>query len=273
MYRTSPNVEALAARLGLKDKRAAVGLIVLLGELDDEGLLDSLPDTLFWLAIGGKVRGKKRGDVLEAYREYLLEERRLKEREKKRRQRAPQMSPEKGDKSGDKNGEMSPQMSPKMSRFEGDTFPAPSPPSPAPFLPPSPPTPPVTPYNPPDPNPRNPTPLKKIAYANQSCSYIDACARLGIDSAWKHSAQARKAVAQRLVDWISENDCPCARYNTLFSMVVEALENRVPPEIIMHFAVSDTGNSFSSDVYLYGKNPLFRRDTDKKLKEDTDAQT
>lgn len=270
MYRTSSNVDALAARLGIKDRRAAVGLIVLLKELDSDLAHDNLPDALFWLAIGGKIRGASRADVIEAYRCFLQDEQRMKEREKKRRQRASGLSRLEGDKSG----EMSPEMSPEMSRFEGDISPSPSPPSPFPLSPPSPPAPPVTPYNPPYRNPHNPSRDQKNANAIIFNIYSDACARLGINSAWRHSPKARNATAQRIVDWCCENNCPCAKYNTLFTLVVEALENGVPPEAVMLFAKEDdTGNSFGSNVFMYSKDTAFRKLIDRKTKGGIYAQT
>ena len=252
MYRTSAAVEALAARLGLKDKRSAVGLIVLLGEVEDEGLLDSLPDALYWLAIGGKVRGASRADVTEAYQEYRCEERRRKEREKKKRQRALKTSPEKGD----KNGDMSPGMSPQMSRFEGDTFPTSSPPSPAPFLPPSPPTPPVTPYNPPNPIPRNSTPFKKSANAlNTDAGWSIAHEELGINSAWMHSEQARKATAQRVVDWISSRNLRCTRDRNLFTAVLDALNAQISPEMMLQYLSVRPDGSIGELQYLAERQP------------------
>ena len=86
MYRQSDAVAAFAGRLGIKGLPAAIGLIVLLKELDADGMLDCM-DTAFWASLGGKIRGVSRDDLIAAYADYTIRERRDKDRERQRKYR------------------------------------------------------------------------------------------------------------------------------------------------------------------------------------------
>ena len=228
MYRQSDAVAAFAGRLGLKSLPAAVGLIVLLKELDADGMLDCM-DTAFWASLGGKIKGIARDDLVSAYAEYTTRERRDKDRERQRKHR--ELSRKKCDTLSRPECDKIRDMSREMSRFERDTPPFPSSPAPFPLCPPSPPTPPVSPYNPPNPNPNTPSRSKKI----------------GIDNNWQYSTRARAAAAQRLVNHMAETGCSCASALNLYDIVLEALEHRITPDQLLDWAQGDI-NAFAAKV-------------------------
>lgn len=157
MYIGSIAASIFAERFNVRYTEA-VGMIVLMKELDGEYGLDGIPDGVLWNALGGKIRRVSADELAAAYHEYVDTDKRSKARERQQKHRechadVTQMSRSKRDKKCDTSVTCHAECHTKSVTGESSPFS----PSPAPFLPPSTPTPPVTPYNPPNPNPITPT--------------------------------------------------------------------------------------------------------------------
>ena len=252
MYRDSSSVTAFMEAISCRDCRIAIGIIVLLKELDSGNMLDTAPDPVFWGSVGGKIRGVTRQQLTAAFRNYLQSESREKARNRQRKYR--EMSRENVTESigyvTDKRDNVTLVVTQNVTK-KCDTPTSPSSPSPAPFLPPLPPTPPITPYNPPNPNPVIPIQYTSTKISRDTAVLAEsACVRerLRIDSAWETSERARMATAHRLVDWIRAAELPAAKYNTLYDLVYSSLDMGVAPDTIIAAALTDNGNSFSGDL-------------------------
>ena len=249
MYRGSLTVSMFAERIGTKYP-TAVGLIVLLKELDAENGLDAIPESSLWSALGGRLRGVSHEYILAAYREYELEDRRMKDRERQRRRRGssrperdivretsqserdivrdmsrPERDIVRETSQSERDIVRETSQSERdivrdMSRPERDGGPSLPPPVPAPFRSPSPPAPPVTPHYPPVPDPRPSLPVKKI----------------DVDDNWKRSIKARGATAQRIVNEIVKAGYPCRDCISLYDIVLRGLESMMSPDDIMNVA-------------------------------------
>ena len=98
MYLMSRAIAAFASRLKISYP-TAVGLIVLLNELDVSNELDGMSDEIFWMNLGGKQRFTK-DCLLDNYRDISEGMKRERERDRKRDYRAKlsqEMSRENGD--------------------------------------------------------------------------------------------------------------------------------------------------------------------------------
>ena len=238
MYRGSLTVSMFAERIGTKYP-TAVGLIVLLKELDAENGLDAIPESSLWSALGGRLRGVSHEYILAAYREYELEDRRMKDRERQRRRRGmsrPERDIVRETSQSERDVVRETSQSERdnvrdmsqserdivrdMSRPERDGGPSLPPPVPAPFRSPSPPAPPVTPHYPPVPDPRPSLPVKKI----------------DVDDNWNRSIKARGATAQRIVNEIVKAGYPCRDCISLYDIVLRGLESMMSPDDIMNVA-------------------------------------
>ena len=267
MYIQSKPVMQFAARLGLNRYPEAVGLIVMLEELEAERLLNGMPDGLLFAALGGKPKGISRAALEESYAEYRKGMRREWERERKQRQRdsaqdeadpgtadGTTSGTADGTNGGTNGGTTSGTTSGTIGGTNGGTCaPSPLPLSPSPPFPPFPPAPPIPPIIPRNPVPQPPHPQKKSgitpegARAGGASDRPDA-ADLGIDGAWRHGTRARGAAAQRLTDAICAEDCECGVVRDLYDVVYRALELGITPDGILRRARTQTGAQFASGI-------------------------
>ena len=108
MYLMSRAIAAFASKLKISYP-TAVGLIVLLNELDHSNELEGMSDEIFWMNLGGKQRFTK-DCLLDSYKDISEAMKRERERDRKRDYRA-KLSHEMSRENWDKTGELSHEMS------------------------------------------------------------------------------------------------------------------------------------------------------------------
>ena len=87
MYRYSREIGRMASQLGV-NYQMAVGIFVIMKEMDKDGDLDSISSGVFWMELGGKIRGQTKESLIRLYVEVNVGQKRKKEREKKRTYRS-----------------------------------------------------------------------------------------------------------------------------------------------------------------------------------------
>ena len=87
MYRYSREIGRMASQLGV-NYQMAVGIFAIMKEMDKDGDLDSISSGVFWMELGGKIRGQTKESLIRLYVEVNVGQKRKKEREKKRTYRS-----------------------------------------------------------------------------------------------------------------------------------------------------------------------------------------
>ena len=82
MYRYSREIGRMASQLGV-NYQMAVGIFAIMKERDKDGDLDSISSGVFWMELGGKIRGQTKESLIRLYVEVNVGQKRKKEREKK----------------------------------------------------------------------------------------------------------------------------------------------------------------------------------------------